>query len=451
MFILRRVGDFGKLSPQERRLAMISKFHVKNFRSIVDYTLDLSYAEGKAPAHFETMSSYPFLQPKGNAKMRLVPCLALFGANASGKSNIFRAFYALTHLVTIRNAVVEHDPNQLHPSLKTTFFSLDFIIGSDEFSYQIEYKVTCIVSESLSVNNKELFHVQSLEGSFPGLKTEAYPEAKLQEILRVECSGGKPKYDEARLTVNEGSEKNVAQMSSFLSVMGSNYAGLNAEVTQAHQFFAQKLLLVPNEMRTDLLWTNLAELAFIKGYDAVDPALDDVAKLLTKFDLGIKKLSFQPDTSSSDSDSGDTDDRITAAHVDEFGNEVDFEFNQESDGTRVLGGIACLVLLALELGGVLVVDELDKSLHPVLQRELIRLFKDKERNPKQAQLIFTAHNTDILDGNRLRMSEVGIVSKTQKKGTTCKRLVEFDGIRNVTNFRKQYLDGAFDGIPFPYI
>ena len=450
MFILHRVGGFGKLSPQERRLAMISKFHVRNYRSIVDYTLDLSYAEGKAPAHFETMSSYPFLQPKGNPKLRLVPCLALFGANASGKSNILRAFYALADIVENRNAVVNHDPNRLHPSQKATFFSIEFVLGEDEYSYQIEYKATGILSESLSVNGKVLFRIRNLEGTFPGLKTEAYPEAKLQEILRVECSGGKPKYDEARLTVNEGSEKNATQMSSFLSVMGSNYAGLNAEVAQAHQFFTQDLLLIPNEMRTDLLWTNLAELAFIKDY-TVDSALDDVAKLLTKFDLGIKKLSFQPDSSSSDSGSSDPDVRITAAHVDEFGGKVVFEFDQESDGTRVLSGIVCKVLLALELGGVLVVDELDKSLHPVLQRELIRLFKDKERNPKQAQLIFTAHNTDILDGNRLRMSEVGIVSKTQKKGTTCKRLVEFDGIRNVTNFRKQYLDGAFDGIPFPYL
>ncbi len=430
---------------------MISKFHVRNFRSIVDYTLDFSYAEGKAPAHFETMPSYPFLQPKGNAKLRLVPCLALFGANASGKSNLFRAFYALADMVKIRNAVVAHDPNQLHPSLKTTLFSLDFVIGPDEYSYQIEYKAIGIISESLSVNGKNLYHISNLDGSFPGMKTAVYTEAKLQEILRVECSGGKPKSEEPRLTVNEGTEKTAAQISSFLSVIGSNYAGLNAEVLQAYQFFTRDLLLVPTEMRSHLLRTNLADLVSIKGYKYMEMALEDVGKLLTKFDIGIKRLSFQSDTSSSDSDSGDDDHRIIAAHVDEFGKEVDFEFDQESDGTRVLSGIACLVLITLELGGVLVVDELDKSLHPVLQRELIRLFKDKERNPKQAQLIFTAHNTDILDGNRLRMSEVGIVSKTQKKGTTCKRLVEFDGIRNVTNFRKQYLDGAFDGIPFPYI
>jgi hypothetical protein len=364
---------------------------------------------------------------------------------------MLRAFDAFADILVNRNSVGNHAPNQLPPSLKTTRFSLDFIIGPDAYSYQIEYKAAGIVTESLSVNSKAIFQIVNLEGSFPGMKTEVYSEARLQEILRVECSGGKPKYDESRLTVNEGIGKTAAQTSSFLSVIGSNYAGLNAEVFQAYQFFEQDLLLVPADARTDFLRTNIAELAFAKGDDTLDQALDDVAQLLTKFDLGIKKLSFQPDSSSSDSDSGDDDNRITAAHVDEFGEEVEFDFAQESDGTRVLGGIVCQVLLALELGGVLVVDELDKSLHPVLQRELIRIFKDKERNPKQAQLIFTAHNTDILDGNRLRMSEVGIVSKTQKKGTTCKRLVEFDGIRNVTNFRRQYLDGAFDGIPFPYI
>lgn len=66
-------------------------------------------------------------------------------------------------------------------------------------------------------------------------------------------------------------------------------------------------------------------------------------------------------------------------------------------------------------------------------------------------MIFTAHNTDILDDDLIRVSEVGIISKTMKDGSTIKRISDFEGIRNVYNFRKQYLNGLFSGLPYPYI
>ncbi len=67
------------------------------------------------------------------------------------------------------------------------------------------------------------------------------------------------------------------------------------------------------------------------------------------------------------------------------------------------------------------------------------------------QLPFSAHNTDLLDRELLRVSEVGIVNKNLKHGSTLKRLCDFNGVRNATNFRKQYLEGRFAGIPFPYL
>jgi AAA15 family ATPase/GTPase len=79
------------------------------------------------------------------------------------------------------------------------------------------------------------------------------------------------------------------------------------------------------------------------------------------------------------------------------------------------------------------------------------MFKDKRYNKRNAQLVFTAHNTDILDVDVLRISEVAIVRKNIKEGTSLRSLSSFEGIRNVTNFRKQYLSGAFSGIPHSYI
>ncbi|MFA7672051.1 MAG: AAA family ATPase, partial [Sphaerochaetaceae bacterium] len=131
--------------------------------------------------------------------------------------------------------------------------------------------------------------------------------------------------------------------------------------------------------------------------------------------------------------------------------EVSLPFNNESLGTKKLAPLLALILYVLDNGLVLVIDEIGNSIHSLLLAEMIRLFKDKRYNKSNAQLIFTTHNTDVMDHELMRISEIGIINKTLKKGTTIVRVSDFDGIRNVTRFRKQYLDGRFSGIPFPYI
>jgi AAA15 family ATPase/GTPase len=127
------------------------------------------------------------------------------------------------------------------------------------------------------------------------------------------------------------------------------------------------------------------------------------------------------------------------------------DFDDESEGTKRLVCLLGVMLSALEQGHVLVVDELDNSIHPMLFVELVRLFKEKRYNSHNAQLIFTTHNTDIMDRDLMRISEIAIVGKNSKRGTTIARISDFEGIENVTKFRKLYLQGRFSGIPYPYI
>jgi len=118
-----------------------------------------------------------------------------------------------------------------------------------------------------------------------------------------------------------------------------------------------------------------------------------------------------------------------------------------------VAGLVGAFLYALKTGGVIFVDELDRSLHPLLMRELVMLFKKRIYNPNGAQLVFTTHNTDILDDSILRLSEIALVRKNLHNGTMIRRLVDLknegEDIRNVTNFRKQYLEGYYSGIPHP--
>ncbi|MCA6071914.1 MAG: ATP-binding protein [Endomicrobium sp.] len=151
-------------------------------------------------------------------------------------------------------------------------------------------------------------------------------------------------------------------------------------------------------------------------------------------------------------------DTINSYHKDTNNKEVIFDFFEaESRGTRVLLGLICKILEVLADGKVLIIDEIDRSIHPLVFAKIIEIFKDKDYNEENAQLVFTTHCTDILEANILRLSEVATVNKNLNEGSTIRRISdfkdspEFRNIRNTTDFRKLYLQGVFKGIPFPYI
>ena len=272
----------------------------------------------------------------------------------------------------------------------------------------------------------------------------------MDEIYRVECINAEKQ-----------------QCRTFLSRVARNYIGLNQELVDAWQQITGYIEVYPRN-NAPLPYV-LEQLAGDTSAEKISLAFDKITHILKKLDININKLTwdrkYQPIDDVTKM-SGIRDENITfyrpsqnmlvkdnirSYHTDVNGNEVIFNFNEESEGTQTLASVLGLCLSALEKGRVLCIDELDKSLHSLLLIQVVRLFKDKRYNRKNAQLLFTAHNTDILDEGSMRISEVGFINKTEKTGSTIKRISDFDGKRNVTNFRKQYLDGLFSGVPFPYI
>lgn len=432
---------------------MLISLHIKNFRSIVDTTISLDYAEGKAPNGYKEMDLLPFLET--GYKYRVVPCLALYGANAGGKTNLIRAMDNLKKLLIsgVKNAF---DRNMLHPDCTSTQLEAVFCTDKGLFSYTVEYNREYIIKELLidKTVNKTLFSVEKSQIVDAGnIKSDFYPLEKIKNILKVECS-----------------DADGNQIRTFLSVIGNRYIGLNTYVSSAASYLTSSVVIFPTnalmKMGFDLL---------DKSLNVPDTSLNSFAEIenfIQKMDFGIKKIIPNREKLQNDKDGNpvfnldpvkgkpigifDTKnesfaDYLHTYHDDVDGKEVIFNFNEESYGTRTAFGLICVMLTALENGNVVFIDELDRSIHSLVFCELVRLFKDERYNKKKAQLIFTAHNTDLLDAEILRVSEVGIVSKNLKKGTTLARLSDFDGIRNVSNFRKGYLNGEFSGIPFPYI
>ena len=130
--------------------------------------------------------------------------------------------------------------------------------------------------------------------------------------------------------------------------------------------------------------------------------------------------------------------------------DVETEINlfDESSGTRKLFGLLPFIAESLISGTVLVIDELDAKIHPVLLRHIIMMFNDMSINRHKAQLIFTSHNTNLLD-----LDEIWFVAKGNAQNSKLYSLVEFknekgESVRKDAKFDKQYLEGKYGADPY---
>ena len=126
---------------------------------------------------------------------------------------------------------------------------------------------------------------------------------------------------------------------------------------------------------------------------------------------------------------------------------VPFDLDDESAGTRTWVRLIGPMLYALRYGQILPFDEIDASLHPRLSSRVIELFQDPETNPRGAQLIFTSHDTSLL--NHLNRDEVWLTEKGTDGATTLTALAEYGGdkVRRSLNIEKAYLQGRFGAVP----
>ncbi len=133
---------------------------------------------------------------------------------------------------------------------------------------------------------------------------------------------------------------------------------------------------------------------------------------------------------------------------------VNLDFaTEESEGTKKFFRIAGPVLDCLRNGYVVAVDELDAKLHPLLTKAIVHLFNSAESNPKNAQLIFVTHDTNLLHYGKLRRDQVWFTEKNEQASTTLYSLAEFklaEGgkVRNDAAFEKNYIEGRYGAIPF---
>ena len=140
--------------------------------------------------------------------------------------------------------------------------------------------------------------------------------------------------------------------------------------------------------------------------------------------------------------------------VDNIVGTINFSFeDRESSGTNKLFDLSGPIFETLYSGSVLVIDELDAKMHPLISQYIIELFNNPETNPKNAQLIFTTHDTHLLSQKILRRDQIWFTEKDSKEQTDLYSLIDIvlpDGTkpRNDANYEKNYIAGRYGAIPY---
>ena len=407
---------------------MLIRFEVSNFRSI-RHPVELSMVavdEDRLEAH-----SHP------NLGVSLVPVAAIYGPNASGKSNVLAAFEwfreAVRDSLRFWDDGIPLQPfafdNVKHP----TEFSVETVVAGVRFEYVLEL-------DAEAVHYEGLFH---------------YPEKKRRRIFEREGS---------ELTLQRG----LGHLSGIRELLTDRALALSI----ARRFdeplvsnFARDLLraqmlgnqTLPRWGRRVLAGSNTRRWfedqpdrtqAVLPGFeDVVGGAEADRAEALAMLrmaDLGIDDVVIDKQLDADASNRERT--RVRLIHRTADGR-MPLEFASESDGTRTWFALIGPVLTALRDGSLVVFDELDASLHPMLSTQLIRLFHDPATNPLGAQLIFSSHDTSLL--NHLNRDQVWLTEKLEDGATRLGALAEFAGerVRKSQNLEKAYLHGRFGALP----
>jgi len=406
---------------------MLLEFRVKNFRSFRDEAV-LQMTASNDDSLQDTHTRETGLE---KAK-RVVNSVAIYGANASGKSNLIRALQFMQLMVVTSNQVQPDQesaltPFSLRPDAATfpTLLEATFVIDGTRYQYGFEFTRRAIVEEWLNV----------------------YETAKPQVWFSRKLDGrtGKYKYTYSDYFLGpkkvwEGAtRKEVLFLTTAINLN-------NEQLRPLYQKFAEDMALS--------VAGGAIGVEFTANYVQDTKNRQRVVSLIAAADTGISSLSFdkkrgqQLQLNLASGRHETTEVEINMPQLGHLANGVTYplDFQDESSGTQIIFSLAGPVLDILQRGRLLIVDELDRSLHPLLVQQLVSMFNDPKLNRRGAQLIFTTHDVSLLDSRHLRRDQVWFTEKDADQVSHFFPLLEFSP-RKGEALEKGYLGGRYGGVP----
>jgi AAA15 family ATPase/GTPase len=418
---------------------MLIEFRVKNFRSFKDeQVLSMVASSDKESLPNNVVEA---------GKLRLLKTAAIYGANASGKSNLIWALYVMQRMVKeSANSGAMVWPKSMAPFLLGKGFekepiSFEVIFIYKDIKYQYGFSV---ITPSMWILEEWLI---------------AYPEGNPQRWIdrRFNLKNNKTQWNPTRKLKGKikSLQEKTRDNSLFLSVANQ---WNNEQLKLVYEWFDNEIQVIPDGAKikpittkmlvdsSDLPTVKVSFKNFLLSFlESADIGIDDIIThtIIPTYDF--------PEGFSSESRAqiinDNTKTQIETIHKIRSGDKsVKFDFNDESNGTQRLYDLAGPMLMAVSSGITLVMDEIDTSLHPLITRDLVGFFQSTRTNTKGAQLIFTTHDTTLLYKDLLRRDQIWFTEKDEFCESHLYPLSDYKP-RNTESLQKGYLSGRYGAIP----
>ena len=391
---------------------MVLEFCATNYLSIKE-ELKLSFV---ATPLKESCSEPNDLFPLEDTGISLVRSAVVYGANASGKSNVVKAFEFYKRFITesFKNSqageAIDVENFRLNATSVKEPTVMEATFTDGEFIYRYGFEV-----DSLSVHEEWLYkrvckkRAKEVEVFYrEGHSTTVHPKSQLiQELVNKKMVRSNALLLSTAAQFNEPTSVSILQWLNDTKVVFCS--------------------------EDEPLWNNA-----IKHLDN-EPLRKRIIDFAKYADLGIENITK-------------IDNRIVSDHkqYDDEGREVNnvsFAFSRnESEGTIKYFSLAYPIIDALDNGKRIVIDELDSKLHPLLVKRVVALFNDAKTNPKGAQLLFTTHDTFLLSAGLFRRDQVWFTQKNSFGATELFSLAEYK-VRSTSPFERDYLLGKYGATP----
>lgn len=431
---------------------MILRITVENLLSFKEET-QISFVAGKSDKHSEQVC-----RAEKRDDISVLKAGIIYGANASGKSNIIKAVDILQKIALEGVPKNEVEPFKLATlGNKPSKVEMEFKVGKKYYAYGVEFSVKGIAEEWLfeinSRSDMEVFtrKVSADDNEFTfGSFTASEEEKQLVKFISMST----PKNDSFLSEYIKRNGKGLNAITEAYRWMKENlkiifpktrFEGLSIRVEKDKQFaIATKSLL-------DYFNTGIVDIRRVRvAKENLELPKELVTDILAEAEPGKGIVVASPSNSAiyffeSEKDRTMSIYKQNTIHKGEDNREIAFEMNEESDGSiRIMDFIPMLIDLRLN-ETVYLIDEIDRSMHPMLSQKILEYYFSHLTADKDTQLIFSTHESNLLNLDLIRADEVWFVEKDAVGASHFTSLAEYKPREDV---RKGYLQGRYGAIPF---
>lgn len=398
---------------------------------IIDFTVENFLSIKQAQSIYFNVTKKDFLNDSARELLNNLKCntiTSLIGNNASGKTNMLRALafllWSAKYSYENKNGItVDIAPHKLSSSLISSF-TMHFEKQGKEYEYILKLSPKQLEYEFLGVKKTRgysyLYEVQRRNGK---LNIEKWSSAL----------GKLNQYDKVRfLNMHPCSLFSFLLSTGHLNLLGfKNLHPFQSNVGAIGKGIEHPFEIVAKE------YTNLKKDERKKQW---------IEQFLQECDLAFSGFEFEEKTIP-DPGNESKERKVVSLKVKHKIQNKEFSLSllQESNGTQHLVSLLDRVFSVLDMGGILIWDEIEDSLHPYLARKVLQLFTSKKLNPSNAQLIFTTHAPLLLDN--CTKTQIYLVEKNVQLASDVFCLADVEGVRNTDNFAAKYLTGTYGAVP----